>query len=72
MFDPSILPSSGTPEPGGLYYYQMLKFLRRVFENKNVVGFDVVELCPNEKDVSSDFTASKILYKMIGYKFAQK
>jgi agmatinase len=72
VFDPSILPSSGTPEPGGLYYYQMLKFLRRVFENKNVVGFDVVELCPNEKDVSSDFTASKILYKMIGYKFAQK
>jgi|TARA_B100001971_G_scaffold202585_1_gene216517 agmatinase len=72
VFDPSIMPSTGTPEPGGLLYYQALKFLKKVFEERNVVGFDVVELCPNENDVSSDFTASKILYKMIGYKFDKK
>jgi agmatinase len=43
-----------------------------VFEERNVVGFDIVELCPNENDVSSDFTAAKVLYKMIGYKFDKK
>ena len=69
VFDPSIMPSTGTPEPGGLLYYPMLRFLKKVFEERNVVGFDVVELCPNEDDVSSDFTASKVIYKMIGYKF---
>jgi len=69
VLDPSIMPSVGTPEPGGLYYYQLLKFLKKVFIEKNVVGFDVVELCPNENNVSPDFTAAKIIYKMIGYKF---
>lgn len=66
--DPSIMPSVGTPEPGGLSYYQVLRFLKRVCEKRNVVGFDVVELCPNENDVSPDFTAARIVYKMIGYK----
>ena len=45
--DPSILPSTGTPEPGGLLWYETLEFLKQVFEEKNVVGFDMVELCPN-------------------------
>jgi len=72
VFDPSIMPSTGTPEPGGLLYYQTLRFLKKVFEKRNVVGFDVVELCPNENDISSDFTAAKVTYKMIGYKFVQK
>ena len=69
VFDPSLIPSTGTPEPGGLHYYQVLRFLKNVFEQKNVVGFDVVELCPNENNVCPDFTAAKIIYKMIGYKF---
>ncbi len=68
-FDSSILPSTGTPEPGGLLWYQTLKFLRMVFERKNVVGFDILELCPNEKDKSSDFLAAKLYYKMLSYKF---
>ena len=68
-FDPSIMPSVGTPEPGGLGYYQVLRFLKRVCEERNVVGFDVVELCPNERDVSSDFTAARLIYNLIGYKF---
>ena len=68
-FDPSILPSTGTPGPGGLFWYETLDFLRRVFNEKNVVGFDIVELCPNEIDKSSDFLAAKLYYKMLSYKF---
>ncbi|SER08059.1 agmatinase [Hyunsoonleella jejuensis] len=68
-FDPSILPSTGTPEPGGLLWYETLEFLKQVFEEKNVVGFDIVELCPNSKEKSSDFLAAKLYYKMLSYKF---
>lgn len=68
-FDPSILPSTGTPEPGGLLWYETLDFLKQVFEEKNVVGFDIVELCPNEAEKSSDFLAAKLYYKMLSYKF---
>lgn len=59
--DPSIMPSTGTPEPGGLLYYETLEFLKQVFEEKNVVGFDIVELCPNENERSSDFLARKTI-----------
>jgi len=69
-FDPSIMPSTGTPEPGGLLWYETLEFLKQVFEDKNVVGFDIVELCPNKNDRSSDFLAAKLYYKMLSYKFA--
>jgi len=68
-FDPSILPSTGTPEPGGLFWYETLDFLKKVFQEKNVVGFDIVELCPKETDRSSDFLAAKLYYKMLSYKF---
>ncbi|MCK8479400.1 agmatinase [Psychroserpens algicola] len=68
-FDPSIMPSTGTPEPGGLLWYETIEFLRQVFEEKNVVGFDIVELCPNPKEKSSDFLAAKLYYKMLTYKF---
>ena len=68
-FDPSILPSTGTPEPGGLLWYETLEFLKEVFKEKNVVGFDIVELCPNENEKSSDFLAAKLYYKMLSYKF---
>lgn len=69
--DSSILPSTGTPEPGGLFWYETLEFLKRIFKECNVVGFDIVELCPNEKDKSSDFLAAKLYYKMLSYKFNQ-
>ena len=69
VLDPSIMPSTGTPEPGGLLWYETLEFLKQVFTEKNVVGFDIVELCPNEADKSSDFLAAKLYYKMLGYKF---
>jgi agmatinase len=67
--DPSILPGTGTPEPGGLLWYQTLKFLKKVIEKKNLVGFDVAELCPNERNKSSDFLAAKLVYKILSYKF---
>lgn len=68
-FDPSIMPSTGTPEPGGLFWYETLEFLKQVFAERNVVGFDIVELCPNKIDKSSDFLAAKLYYKMLTYKF---
>jgi agmatinase len=70
--DPSIMPSTGTPEPGGLLYYETLEFLKLVFDERNVVGFDMVELCPNKNEKSSDFLAAKLFYKMLSYKFASK
>ncbi|MBW2977491.1 agmatinase [Candidatus Woesearchaeota archaeon] len=66
VFDPSILSATGTPEPGGLRWYQVVKFLRKVCEQKNIVGFDVVELAPSG-DISCDFLAAKLVYKLVGY-----
>jgi len=71
-FDPSIMPSTGTPEPGGLLWYETLEFLKQVFEEKNVVGFDMVELCPSANGKSSDFLAAKLYYKMLSYKFMRQ
>ncbi|HUT44855.1 MAG TPA: agmatinase [Sedimentisphaerales bacterium] len=68
VFDPSIMPSTGTPEPGGLLWYDVLGLLRTVFENRNVVGFDVVELCPDERNKAPDFLAAKLIYKLLSYK----
>ncbi|MEZ4721913.1 MAG: agmatinase [Flavobacteriales bacterium] len=68
-FDPSILPSTGTPEPGGLGFYQVLRLIRMICERKNLVGFDIMELCPNESEASSDFLMAKLYYKMLSYKF---
>jgi len=72
VFDPSVLPSTGTPEPGGLGWYQVLDFLKKVVKQKNVVGFDVVELCPNKNERSSDFLAAKLIYKLLSYKFSKQ
>jgi agmatinase len=69
VFDPSIMPSTGTPEPGGLLWYDVLELMRTVFENRNVVGFDVVELCPDERNKAPDFLAAKLIYKLLSYKF---
>lgn len=70
--DPSLLPATGTPEPGGLHWYETLEFIRRVFEETNVVGFDLMELCPNENHPSSNFVAAKLYYKMLSYKFMKE
>jgi agmatinase len=72
VFDPSIMPSTGTPEPGGLFWYEVLNLIRKVNEKSIIVGFDVVELCPNKIDKAPDFLASKLIYKILSYKFNKK
>jgi agmatinase len=69
VFDPSIMPSTGTPEPGGLSWYGVLSLLKRVFDHSTVVGFDIVELCPVESNWGPDFMAAKLIYKLLSYKF---
>ena len=69
VFDPSIMQSTGTPEPGGLLWYEVLNLLKEVIKKKDVVGCDVVELCPNVNNKSPDFLAAKLIYKILSYKF---
>jgi agmatinase len=72
VFDPGIMPSTGTPEPGGLGYYEVMHFLRDVVKLRNVVGFDVVELCPSDYNKAPDFMAARIIYQLLSYKFPVK
>ncbi len=67
FLDPSIMPAVGTPEPGGLGWYETLKFLRLLTKKKKILGIDVVELCPTPLDIPSSFTAAKLVYKLIAY-----
>ena len=69
VFDPSIMPSTGTPEPGGLLWNDITKYLKMVFESKNVVGFDIVELAPIDGLTHPNFLVAKLYYKMLSYKF---
>jgi agmatinase len=66
-FDPSIIPATGTPEPGGPGWYPTLELLRRVFSERRVVGVDVVELAPMPGNAAPDFAVAKLVYKMVGY-----
>ncbi|MCX5749482.1 MAG: agmatinase [Candidatus Saganbacteria bacterium] len=66
-FDPSIMPATGTPEPGGLNWYQVLNILRTVISAKNIIGFDVVELSPKPNLHHCEYTIAKLIYKIIGY-----
>ena len=71
-FDPAIMPATGTPEPGGLSWYEMLAVLRPVFRNRRVVACDVVELSPLPGMTAPNFLCAKLIYKMLAYKFAAK
>lgn len=68
-FDISIMPSTGTPEPGGLLWYQVITFLKKVTASKRVIGFDVVELCPNDLSRPYDYLAAKLVYRLLSYVF---
>jgi agmatinase len=70
--DPSIMPSTGTPEPGGGSWYPTLRFLRRVFREREVVAADVVELAPTPGLHAPDFVAAKLVYKILAYRFADE
>lgn len=72
VFDPSIMPSTGTPEPGGMLWNEVLSLLKEVAKKKNIAGFDVVELCPNPQNKAPDFLAAKLIYKLLSYKFELK
>lgn len=67
--DPSIMPATGTPEPGGLTYKQVDGLFERVFREKEVVGFDMVELAPIDGFHAPQFLAAKLYYKMLSYHF---
>lgn len=68
-FDPALVPSTGTPEPGGLQWYPVMKLLRRVFAERTVHAVDIVELAPIPGLTAPDFLVAKLVYKMIGYRF---
>jgi agmatinase len=67
VFDPSIMPSTGTPEPGGLYWSNVLRLLKLVSSSCKIRGFDAVELTPLPGIVAPDFMAAKLIYRFMGY-----
>jgi agmatinase len=71
-FDPSLMPSTGTPEPGGGDWYRTLRFLKRVFAERDVVAADIVELAPTPGLSAPDFLVAKLAYKLISYRFQDR
>lgn len=72
VFDPAIVPAVGTPEPGGIGWYEALDLLKEVAKDKKIVGFDIVELRPLKDQIASDFLAAKLIYRLLGYVFPLK
>jgi len=72
VFDPSVLPATGTPEPGGMSWYEVMALMKAVFQRRTVVGFDVVELCPRLEHWGSDFLAAKLVYALLTLKYRLK
>jgi len=70
--DPSIMPATGTPEPGGLLWDETMNLLQLIGKKRNIVGFDVVELAPASNQPASDFIAAKLVYKLMNYAFQNK
>ncbi len=71
-FDPSVMPAVGTAEPGGLLWHQGLRFLKKVAEQKHIIGFDIVECAPKEGEILTQFNLAKLLYKILGYCCSQQ
>ena len=70
--DPAIMPATGTPEPGGLSWYEMLALLRATIERREVIGCDVVELSPLPGVMAPNFLCAKLIYKILSYRFAKE
>lgn len=70
VLDPAYMPSTGTPEPDGLDYRQVMDLLQLILKEHEVVGLDVVELCPNEYNKAPDFLAAKLIYHFLSFKYA--
>ncbi len=71
-FDPAVMPSTGTPVPGGMEWYSTLELLKTVAQNKNIIGFDIVELAPDNNNKAPDFLAANLYYKILSYIFEEK
>jgi agmatinase len=71
VFDPCFMPAVGLPEPGGLSWEDVTGILKAVINKKNVIGVDVVELCPEAGPATSAFLTAKLVYKIIGYQFSR-
>ena len=71
VFDPSLVPATGTPEPGGLTWQQVQTLFKRLCVERNVVGLDVSEFLPIANTHCSEYTIAKLIYRMIGYRFAK-
>lgn len=71
-FDPSIMPAVGTPEPGGLLWWDMLAFLKAIVRTSQICGFDVVELCPIAGYHACEFTAARLIHKILSYIIAKE
>jgi agmatinase len=69
VLDPSVMPATGTPEPGGLGWYDLCALIREVCRNHKLVGMDVVELCPREELWACDFLAAKLIYQTLSFRF---
>jgi agmatinase len=69
VFDPAVMPAVGTPEPGGLYWYEVLELLRLVSQTRRIVGADIMELCPQPGNIAPAFFAAKLAYKLLSYRF---
>ncbi len=72
VFDPSVMPAVGTPEPGGLGWYEVTNLLKRICLAKHIIGFDIMELRPIPGMIYPDFTAAKLLYKILAYIFSKQ
>lgn len=70
VFDPSVAPAVGNPEPGGLSWWQVARLLKKVASRRRIAAFDIVELCPRENDVVTDYTAARLTYKLMNYIYA--
>ena len=66
-FDPSLIPCTGTPEPGGLAWYPVVSFLKKLCRERQIVGMDVMELSPDRVHFAADFLVARLIYKVIGF-----
>ncbi len=71
-FDPSLLPATGTPEPGGLFWDETMTLLKIIGMDKKIVGFDVVELAPSKNHPASNYITARLVYKMLNYAFINR
>ncbi len=71
VFDSGIMPSTGTPEPGGLGWHEVNSLIKKVAAEKNIIGFDIVELAPDKNNRAPDFLAAKLVYRLLSEKFSR-